>query len=113
MKTSIQNYTSEQIETALACANIDTAITLWKQKDWKTYQGTRQALIAIIRVGYGELVGIPQMQFLYFINSHLASRFPIRMPDWKLFTSDLPKGRSIDEPSWAVASSGDFLRATI
>lgn len=109
----VENYTENQIETAIACANLETAIELWREKNWKTYQATRQALIAAIQSGDGDRVGISQMQFIFFINSHLAPRFPSRMPDWKFFTKDLPRGCSTDERSWTVASSGDFLRAEI
>lgn len=109
----IEGFTDEQIRTAIEYANLETAIELWREKDWETYQATRKALLAALRSDYSDRVGIPQMQFIFFINSHLAPRFPVRMPSWRLFTKDLPDGHSIENRSWAVASSGDFLRAEI
>lgn len=113
MAFNIIGYTEEQLQTALDCANIDNAIELWHQKDWATYDGTRKALLALIRSEFADKVEIPQLQFLLFINSHLASRFPQRMPDWRIFKLDLPASRSSDEASWARATSGDFLRCLI
>ena len=113
MAFNISGYTDEQLQTALDFANIDSAIALWRAKDWATYQGTRKALLTLIRSEYADMVDIPHLQFILFITSHLASRFPMRLPAWRMFTKDLPVGRSTDEPSWAAATSGDFLRCVI
>jgi hypothetical protein len=81
MTFNIEGYTDEQLQAALDFANIDNAIELWHRKDWATYQETRKTLWA---------------------------RFPRGLTEWRMFTSDLPPGRSTDEPSWAVATAGEF-----
>lgn len=107
MQYDIQHYSEDQIRSALN-AEIDMAIKLWKSKDWLVYSRVRDTLIALIRCGRGEEVKLPQMQFIYFVNTHLRTRYPDRMPDWKMFGLDLPAGRSTSEPSWQVATRGDF-----
>jgi len=108
MLTNIEDYTEQEIEAAIYGADIETAIALWKEKDWQTYKATRDVLLALIRSGRGSEVQRPQFQFIYFINSHLRPRFPNFIPAWKMFRSDLPAGRSMSEPSWDVATRGDF-----
>ena len=108
MQYDIQNYTETQIKTALDAANIDTAIELWKAKDWQTYSQVRWAVMALLRAGRSDEVSLQQMQFIYFINTHLRFRYSDCVADWKIFTSDLPACRSIPDQAWAVATRGEF-----
>jgi hypothetical protein len=113
MAYNITAYTDTQIDLALMCANVDTAIALWEEKDWQTYDAVRQTLLAVIRSEHGDKIGIPHIQFLTFIHTFLAPRFPSRLPARKLFMSELPVGRSTHERSWEVAKRGDYLRQPI
>ncbi len=114
MKFNIEGYTDEQLQAALDFANIDNAIELWRRKDWATYQETRKALWAIKReIRFCGFIGTPQIQFTWFIFTHLRPRFPRSLTEWRMFTSDLPPGRSTDEPSWAVATAGEFWNVTL
>jgi len=108
MRKDIEDYAEREIAAAIYGADIDTAIVLWEEKDWKTYKATRDVLLALIRAGRGNEVQRPQLQFMYFINSHLRPRFPNFIPAWRMFKSDLPSGRSSAEPSWDVATRGEF-----
>jgi hypothetical protein len=114
MKFNIVGYTDEQLQTALDFANIDNAIELWQRKDWAVYQETRKGIWAIQRelrlCGY---VGTPQTQFTWFVFTHLKPRFPPGLTEWRMFTLDLPPGRTTDEPSWAVATAGEFWNVII
>lgn len=96
-----------QIEAALA-VNIQTAIALWEMRDWPTYQTTRQALLAMIRSGQGDRVGIEQMRFIYFINTHLRHRFLLPMRDQQMFLAVLPASQPAGDPAWTVATEGHF-----
>lgn len=108
MQYDLREYTEIEINAALVDANIDIAIRLWKSKDWITYSRVRGILIALIRGGRGDEVGLPQMQYIFFPNTHLYPRFPDSWPDQRMFVSDLPRGRSTNELSWEVATRGEF-----
>ena len=108
MQNDLQNYTEQEIQMATYAGNIDIAIGLWEAKDWIAYSRIRQILLALIRGGRGDEVRLPQMQFIFFLNTHLYSRFPENWPDHRMFTADLPKGRTTAEPSWGAATRGEF-----
>lgn len=110
MRYDLKNYTEEQIQAAIDAANIDTAIELWKAKDWAVYSRTRDVLVSLLRAGRGDEVGLPQIQFMYFIVTHLQPYACDRMPDWKVFARDLPRGRSIGDAVWMRATLGEFFR---
>lgn len=107
MHTDNKNDIQDQINADLA-ANIHKAIALWEAKDWTTYKTTRDALLELIRSGRGAEVGIEQMQFIYFINTHLRHRFAVPMPDFVLFKRDLPPTHPIGDKAWNVAAEGAF-----
>lgn len=107
MQYELQNYTEEKIQAALDAANIDTAIGLWKAKDWLTYSRTRDALIALLRAGHGEEVRLPHLQFIYFVNSHLLQQFSKRTSDERMFLADSP---SSPRPESLVACCGRSVR---
>lgn len=109
MRYDLQNYTEEQIQAALDAANVDTAIELWKAKDWPVYSQTRCVLVALLRAGRGDEVQLPQLQFIYFVNTHLQPYVSHYMPDWKVFGRDLPRGRSIGDAVWVRATKGEFF----
>jgi hypothetical protein len=109
MRYNIQNYTEEQIQAALDAADIDTAIELWKAKDWQLYSRVRDTLVAMLRAGRGDELKLPQIQFIYFMNTHLQRHFSYYLPDWKVFTRDLPRGQSIGDAAWTRATKGDFF----
>jgi len=113
MRKNIEDYTEKEIEAAIYGADIETAIALWKEKDWQTYKAARDTLVALMRAGRGNEVQRPQFQFIYFVNSHLRPRFPNFYPEWRMFTMDLPAGRSMDERSWEVATRGEFWDETV
>ncbi|RYH70094.1 MAG: hypothetical protein EON54_01845 [Alcaligenaceae bacterium] len=107
MHLNINDYNQNQINAALT-ANVETAIALWEAKDWQTYESTRGALLALIRCGQGGKVGIQQMQFIYFINTHLRHRFSTPMPDLVMFKKALPPSHPVGDKAWDVASGGAF-----
>jgi hypothetical protein len=109
MRHDLQNYTEQQIQAALDAANIDTAIDLWKAKDWPVYSRTRNVLVALLRAGRGEEVKLSQLQFIYFVNTHLQPYVGHYMPDWKVFARELPPGRSIGDAVWVRATKGEFF----
>lgn len=112
MHLDINDYTQNQINAALA-ADIQTAIALWKAKDWPTYKSARDVLLALIRSGRGIEIGIGQMQFIYFINTHLRHRFALPMTDQKTFLAQLPSARPIGDKAWNFASEGAFWAETL
>ena len=112
MHLDINDYNQNQIEAALA-ANIQTAIALWEAKDWQTYKSMRDVLLALIRSGRGDEVGIEQMQFIYFIGTHLRRRLSRQMPDWKAFTAELPASRPAGDEAWKIATEGAFWSETL
>jgi hypothetical protein len=101
------DYNQNQIKTAIA-VNIQTAIALWESKDWHTYKTTRDSLLTLIRSGRADDVGIDQLQFIYFVNTHLRHRFSTPMSDAVLFANDLPLKYPAGDHSWKVASEGAF-----
>lgn len=101
------NDNHNQTNTATT-VNIQTAITLWEAKDWQTYKATRDALLTLIRSGRGDEVGIEQMQFIYFINTHLRPRLPGLKADSILFKMDLPPTRPRGDKAWEIATEGAF-----
>ena len=107
MHTENKNDNYAQINTALA-ANIHTAIALWKAKDWTTYKTTRDVLVDLIRSGSGNEIRIDQMQFIYFVNTHLRHRFAAPMPDFVLFKKELPLTHPVGDRAWNVATEGAF-----
>lgn len=107
MQTNNKNENDNQINAAIA-VNIQTAIALWEAKDWQTYVTTRDALLALIRSGHGGDIGIEQMQFIYFVNTHLRRRFAVPMADAVLFKKELPPTRSSNDKAWEVATKGTF-----
>lgn len=107
MQFDINDYNQNQIQTALA-ADVQTAIGLWNDKDWHTYRSMRDVLLALIRSGRGDEVKLPQMQFMYFVNSHLLPCWRYPVSDRKMFESALPRGRTINEEWWHVATRGEF-----
>lgn len=109
MRYDLKSYTEEQIKAAIDAANIDTAIELWKAKDWPVYSQTRSVLVALLRARRGGEVQLPQLQFIYFVNTHLQPHVGQYMPDWKVFTRDLPRGRSIGDAVWMKATKGEFF----
>jgi hypothetical protein len=107
MHLDISNYNQNQIKAALA-ANIQTAIALWKAKDWVTYQTTRDTLLSLLRSGRGEEVDVAQMQFIYFLTTHLRYRFVMPLTDERLFMADLPPTHPKGDKAWNTASAGAF-----
>lgn len=112
MHLDINDYNQNQIKAALA-ANIQTAIALWEAKDWQTYKSMRDVLLALIRSGRGDEVGLEQMQFIYFIGTHLRDRLPSRMPDWRAFTAELPASRPAGDKAWKIATEGAFWNTVL
>lgn len=102
-----ENENDNQTNAALA-VNIQTAIALWETKDWPTYKTTRDMLLALIRSGRGNEVGIGQMQFIYFVNTHLRHRFVLPMSDQRIFLTELPVGKPAGDQTWTVATEGRF-----
>ena len=107
MHLAINDYNQNQINTALT-ANIQTAIALWEAKDWQNYNATRDTLLTLIRSGRGNKIDIEQMQFIYFINTHLRHRFRSPLTDRRLFIADLPSTHPVGDKAWNVASAGSF-----
>lgn len=101
------NDDHNQTNTATT-VNIQTAIALWEAKDWQTYKATRDALLTLIRSGCGDQVSIEQMQFIYFIITHLRPRLPGLRADSVLFKMDLPPARSSGDTAWKIATEGAF-----
>jgi len=99
--------TQDQSQAALS-ADIHTAIALWKAKDWTTYKTLRDTLLRVIRSGRGDEVGIRQMQFIYFINTHLRHRFAREVSDQTMFLVALPPHRPVDDTAWRIATEGQF-----
>lgn len=97
-----------EAQSIIDAATIEAAIDLWKAKDWQTYKTQRDVLVALIRNGEGDRVSLPNMQFIYFINTHLRRLWPRLHADQRIFLAGLPPGRSTDEPVWQVATKGDF-----
>lgn len=112
MHFDINDYNQNQIQSALA-ANIQTAIALWEAKDWQTYRSMRDVLLALIHSGRGDKVGIEQMQFAYFIGTHLRRRFSGRMPDWRAFTAELPASHPAGDRAWQIATEGAFWNTVL
>lgn len=108
MHDNQQNHTEEQIQDALEAATIGTAIKLWETRDWPSYMARRDLLVSLIRSGEGDRVGLPHMQFIYFVNTHLRPLWPGRTRDQHVFLSGLPEGRGITDTSWQTATKGDF-----
>jgi uncharacterized protein YodC (DUF2158 family) len=59
----------QQDTNAIAHANLETAEALWMKGDFETYIATRDSLVATIRGGSTERLGIDALQFIYFINT--------------------------------------------
>jgi len=112
MHLDINDYNQNQIKAALA-ANIQTAIALWEAKDWHTYRSMRDVLLALIRAGRGDEVGIEQMQFAYFIGTHLRHRFSAQMPDWRAFVAELPASSPAGDKAWKIATESAFLNTVL
>lgn len=109
MQGQTKEYTEEHIEAALAGSDIAAAITLWRVKDWDTYRSTCEALVWLIRSGRSAEVGMPQMQFLYFINTHLRHRISTPdLSDWRVFMTEFPDDQFQPDRAWATATAGRF-----
>lgn len=113
MQYEPMNYTEDQIQVALDTADIDTAIELWKAKDWLTYSRTRNTLIALLRAGRGDEVRLPHIQFIYFVNTHLQPYVGQYLSNRLVFARDLPPGRSIGDAVWMRATLGEFFREVL
>lgn len=85
MDYDLRNYTEEQITTAIDSADFNTAMSLWKARDWETYSQMRNALIAVIRQRNVKGIELRHMQFIYFVNKHLMPRCSRRMSDRQYF----------------------------
>ena len=107
MQLDVSNYNQNQIAVALT-ANIQTAIALWEAKDWRTFKATRDALLTLLRCGLSDKVGVDQMQFIYFLTTHLRYRFVMPLIDERLFMADLPPTHPIGDKAWNIASAGAF-----
>jgi hypothetical protein len=107
MHLDINNDNQNQINTALT-VSIQTAIALWQAKDWQTYKATREALLTVIRSGQSDKVGKEQMQFIYFIDTHLRSRFVSPMAARSMFAHDLPLKNLMTDRAWNTATEGIF-----
>lgn len=108
MHTENKNDDQDQINTALA-ANIQTAVALWEAKDWATYKTTRDVLLDLIRSGRSNEVGIEQMQFIYFVNTHLLHRFGMGMTaNQRIFLAPQPSHHPGRDQGWQVATEGRF-----
>lgn len=106
MQTNNKNENDNQINAAIA-ANIQTAIALWEAKDWRTYKTTRDALLSLIRSGRGGEVGIKQMQFIYFVNTHLRTWFALPTSDQQMFLATTAE-QSKSDKAWNTATEGEF-----
>lgn len=102
-----KNNKNDQVNAALA-ANIHTAIVLWEAKDWTAYKTSRDALLDLIRSGRRDAVGLDQMQFIYFINTHLRHRFARPMEDEWMFLMALPGHHPAGDEAWRIATEGRF-----
>ena len=103
----IENKNKDPVNAALA-ANIQTAIALWEAKDWITYKASRDVLLDLNRSGEGDEIGIEQMQFIYFVNTHLRHRFARPMTDDRMFLMALPSHHPAGDEAWRIATEGRF-----
>lgn len=108
MQNCQPTHTEEEIRNALESATVHTAIQLWEKKDWETYKTRRDLLISLIRSGQGDAVLLPQMQFVYFVNTHLRAYWPSLNVDRQIFLAGLPRGRTTEDLSWQSATRGEF-----
>ena|ERR1700690_2772149 len=113
MNYGLENYTDDEVAAVLESADIGTAIELWKEKDWDTYSATRDVLRSLLRAGYGELIETRNVQFMYFVTTHLYARSPFAVTDSRLFQIDLPKMTRKQEASWARATVGEFWSVSL
>lgn len=107
MHTEHKNENDTQTNAALA-ANIHTAIALWQAKDWTGYKTMRDTLMDLIRSGYGDEIGIEQMQFIYFVNTHLRYRVAREVGDRTMFLVTLPATKPAGDAAWTTATEGRF-----
>lgn len=108
-----QKYDENQIQIVLAGANVQMAIALWRAKKWVTYSEMRDTLISLIRSGRGDEVELPQMQFIYFINTHLRQLTGLPLPDWLLFTKDFPWQEPRATRTWDTERHAAVWRETL
>jgi NAD-dependent DNA ligase len=85
MDYDIGSYTEGQITAAIESADFDTAMALWRTRDWETYSNIRNALISVIRRRDSQGIELRHLQFIYFINKHLVPGCSRRMSDRQYF----------------------------
>ena len=104
MHYNLKNYTDDEVYAVLESADIETAIELWKLKDWRMYSETCQVLLALLRSGHQDQVERRHVQFMYFITTHLYPR-AFHLSGRQLFKADLPQMDARQQAAWERASS--------
>jgi hypothetical protein len=61
------------------------AYNLWQSDNWSWYEAQRQVLLKSIRAGRVEQVRLPQLQYIYFVETHLRPLFNEDVSDRELF----------------------------
>ncbi|MGA7194078.1 MAG: hypothetical protein WBW94_10640 [Anaerolineales bacterium] len=113
MNYNLEKYTDDQVSAVLKSADIGTAIELWEEGDWDTYSKTCDVLRSLLRAGYGDVIETRHVQFMYFITTHLYSRFPFKITDSRLFQIDLPAMTREQDATWARSTIGEFWTETL
>lgn len=85
MSHNVRHYTREQLTAAIEAADLDTALALWREKDWTTYSEMRNALLGAFRNRMISKLTLRHLQFIYFINMYLVPGCTDRMSGQQYF----------------------------
>lgn len=105
-----KHYTEQEALVALESADVETAIALWKAKDWVTYEAMRDVLLGFLRAGCSDLITTRHIQFIYFVQTHLQTYRHGVESDRQIFMADPATKTCICAARWDFASSGAFFK---
>jgi hypothetical protein len=83
------NHSEDRLEAAMGAANIDTAIALWNERDWRTYVDVRDSLLTLLRSGRKEKMTMEHLHFIYFVNAQLRPRFSSDFSEKQVFENSV------------------------